>query len=132
MRWLLCGHGEPVTVAILEYKNTRVLHRWEFEPGMFQPELAGEGMKVAWDHANGTFFQGNAVPVSLQASKYSRVCKDIALFDWSAMMIFDLNTWDPDEDIAPRGAFYEESKETGNFRKVLLGFLLRALSRHHG
>lgn len=131
MRWLSCRPGQPaVIVAILEYKTTRVLHRWEFEDGMFQPGLVEKGMKDAQNQPNETFFRGNAVPVSLQASKYSEVCKDIALFDWSAMMVLDLNTWNPDENLAPRGAFYEESKEDGNFRKVLLGFLLRALSRH--
>ena len=34
MRWLLCRRGKPdVTVAILEYKTTRVLHRRDFELG---------------------------------------------------------------------------------------------------
>ena len=76
-----------------------------------------------------THFDRNAVPVSLQASKYSRICRDIAVFDWSAMMLFDLNGWVLRDKLALRGVFYEESQNEGNFGKVLLGFLLRARSR---
>lgn len=133
MRWLLCrpGSGKPdVTVVILEYKTTRVLHRRDFEVGKCNEENAGEMMREASKRRNKTNFDRNAVPVSLQASKYSTICKDIAVFDWSAMMLFDLNSWDPRDGLAPRGVFYEESQKEGNFRKVLLGFLLRALSRH--
>ena len=127
MRWLLCrpGSGKPdVTVAILEYKTTRVLHRRDFELGKCGEGNAAEMMREASKRRTKTNFDRNAVP------KYSAICKDIAVFDWSAMMLFDLNGWVPKDRFAPRGVFYEESQNEGNFRKVLLGFLLRALSRH--
>lgn len=131
MRWLLCRRGKPdVTVAILENKTTRVLHRRDFELGKCTQKNAGEMMLEASKLRDKTHFDRNAVPVSLQASKYSRICRDIAVFDWSAMMLFDLNGWVPRDKLAPRGVFYEELQNEGNFRKVLLGFLLRALSRH--
>ena len=135
MRWLLCRRRKPdVTVAILENKTTRMLHRRDFELGKCTPKKkkkknAGEMMLEASKLRDKTHFDRNAVPVSLQASKYSRICRDIAVFDWSAMMLFDLNGWVLRDKLALRGVFYEESQNEGNFGKVLLGFLLRALSR---
>lgn len=60
MRWLLCrpGSGKPdVTVVILEYKTTRVLHRRDFELGKCNEENAGEMMREASKRRNKTNFE---------------------------------------------------------------------------
>lgn len=128
MRWLLITSEKVVTAAILEYKTTRTLHESEFLRGQFDTSEAEKAMKEA--KPNTTYFDGNAVPVSLQVSKYSNTCKDVAVFDWSAMMLFDLNDWDPAKGRVGRGCFYTEPDDGGSFRLVLLGFLLQALGRH--
>lgn len=128
MRWLLITPGKTVTAAILEYKTTRTLHGSEFLRGQFDASEAEKAMKEA--KPSSTYFNGNAVPVSLQVSKYSNICKDVAVFDWSGMMLFDLNDWDPIRSRAGRGSFYTEPDDGGSFRLVLLGFLLQALGRH--
>ena len=131
MRWLICRSGEPdVTAAILEFKSPYTLHRDEFERGRFQAGDAEKNMRIADRKTFGTWFEGNAIPLSKQVSKYSEFCKDIAIFDWSSLMIFDLHTWEKGQNRPARGAFYKEAENIGTFRLALLGFVLRGISRH--
>ena len=41
-----------------------------------------------------THLKNNAITISRQATKYSKLCPDIADFDWNSLMIFDFCTMD--------------------------------------
>ena len=99
------------TVAILEFKNIKVLNK--------DGNKLNARMRKRWQSryiAQGkaackpVLLEGNAVAVSKQAAKYSSVCKVIALFDWNSMMIYDF--YDAHENALPakpaRGIFFEE------------------------
>lgn len=80
-----------------------------------------------------TLLDNNATWLSKQADKYADTCTEIAAFDWSAMFVFDFK--DVNEDLASpkpvRGIFFEEMEgDKLTLRRVLLGFLIRALNRH--
>lgn len=131
MRWLLCRPGKAdVTAAILEYKAPNILQRIEFQKGKFLAGEAEKNMSKAERLKFGTWFEDNAIPLSKQVSKYSAICKNIALFDWASLMIFDLTTWDRHKNRSARGVFYEESENIGTFRLALLGFVLREIDHH--
>lgn len=78
----------------------------------------------------GTWFEDNTIPLSQQVSKYSAICKDIALFDWASLMVFNLTTWDRHNNRSAHGVFYKESENIGTFRLALLGFVLQGIEHH--
>lgn len=131
MRW--SSHNK--TVAILEFKNTKVLNKDGFKKAECNDEK-DIAIKIgrAKTALKPTLLEGNAVTVSKQVTKYSSVCKDVALFDWNSMMIYNFHGFD--ENASPpkpaRGTFFDEqnpeNRET--FRLVLLGFIVRALERN--
>lgn len=130
MKWYFAD--TMTTFAILEFKNTKVLN-WEgFESAACDNEDDAESKLLK---ARGeTLLDGNAIVVSKQAKKYARTCKDVAIFDWNCMMVYDFS--DVDEDASPpkptRGIFFDEGTPANGqtFRLVLLGFLIRAINRH--
>lgn len=77
-----------------------------------------------------TYFKGNAAPIPRQLSKYSEFCKDIAVFDWSGIVLFDLNSWDLITEHAGYGCFYTGQDNGGIFSLALLGLLIQALGQH--
>ncbi|KAE8151736.1 hypothetical protein BDV25DRAFT_128539 [Aspergillus avenaceus] len=80
------------TLAILEVKNTHVVHKTDFTPAERTSETYEAGMQEAMKFApQYTLLEGNAVWLSKQASKYSGICTDVAVFDWNAMFIFNFN-----------------------------------------
>lgn len=130
MRW----SARDKTVAILEFKNTKVLNKDGFKKAECK-DAKDVAIKIAQGKTarKPTLLEGNAMAVSKQATKYSSVCKDIALFDWNCMMIYDFH--DVHENALPakpaRGIFFDEQDPEHNetFRMVLLGFIIRGLER---
>ena len=104
--------------AIMEFKNTFVLHEHEFTDAMCSSEKAEEYLAEAFNAENKekmlgeesgskgkkravkkagidecTLLTGNALTASKQVAKYHKSTKieDIALFDWNALVIFDFS-----------------------------------------
>ncbi|KAL1853031.1 hypothetical protein Plec18170_005613 [Paecilomyces lecythidis] len=137
IQWTLKYDNTEVTMAILELKNTKVVHYQDFAPAFATPENAATMLEDAMDIESGTFLTGNAYWLSKQARKYADTCDNIAVFDWNAMFIFDFSDVQEDSRV-PRlvkGIYFDESNATtrregdGTFRLVLLGFLMRAFLR---
>lgn len=105
-----------------------ILYRHEFEPGKFNVAKMDEAMQTA--RLGFTYFKGNAAPIPRQLNKYSEFCKDIAVFDWSGIVLFDLNSWDLITKHAGYGCFYTGQDNGGIFSLALLGFIIQALGRH--
>lgn len=103
------------------------LYRHKFEPGKFN-------VACGWSNARGKvriyIFQMQCRAYLKQVSKYSKVCKDIAVFGWSGMVLFDLNSWDLIRKCAGCGCFYAEQDNSSNLSLVLLGFLIQELGQH--
>lgn len=72
----------------------------------------GDGRK------NGTFLRGNAVTLSKQVMKYAEAYDivDLAVFDWNALFIYDLDSMDEDSSspILARGTFFTEASNACN------------------
>lgn len=128
------------TIAVLEFKNTRVLHPGDFWPAMASdPDSARAKRDGAMFHDNKTYFVRNACWISKQAKKYFRTtgAPDVAIFDWSAMFIFDFSQMNEDVPYPAlaRGMWFSEangqSHQGRTFRTVLLRFIDRALRRHN-
>ncbi|PGH12372.1 hypothetical protein AJ79_04320 [Helicocarpus griseus UAMH5409] len=132
-------HGEDTTdVAVLEFKNTYILHENEFRAAMGSDDQA-EGMvyKAMGTGSEKTLLNGNAIVVSKQARKYHQALgvADVALFDWNNMFVFDFSGMS--ETVAhpklARGIWFSEAGQNHRnhetFRAFLLGFLIRALHR---
>lgn len=120
-------------LAIVEFKNTN----WEdFELVEVSQANAAEEMSEAMGNVDDTLLAGNAVSLSKQARKYSGSCKDIAIFDWNAMFIFNFCGIREDRLVPKpvKGIYFDESdavSEGATFRLILFGFLVRALQRLH-
>lgn len=71
------------TFAILQFKNTNVLHWKDFKPACFTD--ASSAMKSVRGH---TLLKSNVEVVSKQAAKYSYECSDIAPFDWNTVCLW--------------------------------------------
>ena len=129
MKWYFAD--TKTTFAILEFKNTKVLNREGFEAAACDNQDDAVNKFIMTEGQ--TLLDGNAVVVSKQAKKYSKICKDVAIFDWNCMMVYDFH--DVEEQMPSlkpaRGIFFDE-QASGNetFRLVLLGFLIRAMKRH--
>ncbi|OXV06471.1 hypothetical protein Egran_05757 [Elaphomyces granulatus] len=123
-------------LAVVEFKNTKIIHWEDFEPAEVSQANAAEKMGEAMGNIDGTLLAGNAVSLSKQARKYSGSCKDIAVFDWNAMFIFDFYGIREDHLVPKpvKGIYFDESdavSEGATFRLILFGFLVRALQRLH-
>ncbi|MCJ1260006.1 hypothetical protein MMC24_007846 [Lignoscripta atroalba] len=137
IKWVYRNGNQTTNIAVLEFKNTKVMHWQDFGFAMANSNNA----KTMRDSAQGnnlhTHFRNNAVWLSKQARKYSASVPDVALFDWSTMFIFDFNGMDEDilNPILANGIWFTESTSNHNqgesFRTLLLGFLVRALVRHN-
>jgi hypothetical protein len=130
---------EKKNIAVLELKNTKILRQADFKPAYYTGATREEARKKiasASKKINDTTLVDNAVWLSKQAIKYSRLASvpDVAIFDWHAMYVFNFDGMNEDAD-HPRfakGAFFEENpNRPTTFRLLLLGFLVRALQRHH-
>ncbi|CAN6666826.1 hypothetical protein TRVA0_038S01046 [Trichomonascus vanleenenianus] len=131
--WVLHSGNSERIVAVLELKNTRVLHEQDFAPGQCptQPDF-GRKMEEAMGTLHGTLLKDNAYALSLQVSKYSEYCKSIALFDWNAMVLFNFNREKEDMEGIVRGTFFRENKrdkKVMTFRGLLFTFVAQSLER---
>jgi hypothetical protein len=131
--------NELKPIAILELKNTKVLHLSDFQPAYCPTqtkELDRNKIETAFEKTSKTHLIGNAVWLSKQAIKYSKECstKHVAIFDWDAMFIFDFSAMNEGADHPKfaRGTIFEErtSQPGVTFRLLLLGFLVRAMKSH--
>lgn len=127
LKWTYTVAGEPITVAILEYKNTNVIRKSDFSPAFTTEEGKKDAIaKSRRDrYEEGTLLEENAIVLSKQTNKYSKGCKDIALFDWHSMCVFDFN------DNGDRDAVgFTHSSEPEIFRLLLFGMILKGLARN--
>ncbi|GAD96611.1 hypothetical protein CIMG_02427 [Paecilomyces variotii No. 5] len=99
IQWTLKRGNLEVTMAILELKNTRVIHYDDFRPALATPQNAAATLGRAKSTELGTLLQDNAYWLSKQAKKYSRNCEDVAVFDWNAMYIFDFSNVQEDNRV---------------------------------
>ncbi|KAK9362934.1 hypothetical protein V1504DRAFT_446912 [Lipomyces starkeyi] len=128
-----------IDIAILELKNTKVIHWNDFVPARTNQRRAKAMRNKALTFATRTHFIQNAYWLSKQAKKYYRSVHvpDIAIFDWNSLFIFDFAGLDEDaqDPILARGIWFTESgsnpSEGETFRTVLFGFLIRALKRYN-
>lgn len=126
-------------VAVLEVKPKDTL-RWPDIADAMARSDAEERLKhrEAYGTNGKTLFVHNAFWFTKQAQKYAEQLEtpDVAIFDWNNLFILDFSTMDPDRrrpKLARGIWFNEEGKDHQNLhtlRAVLLGFLLRAMSRY--
>lgn len=129
-------------IAVLEVKNTKTLHWADFSAAGTDQQNARAKVRSAY--AKGadeefTHLVRNALWVSKQAKKYATTLPvaDVAIFDWNAIFVFDFAGMkeDTNDPILARGIWFEEPttnvQDGTTFRALLLGFLVRALRRHH-
>ncbi|KAK2795043.1 hypothetical protein FQN50_009802 [Emmonsiellopsis sp. PD_5] len=138
VRWVYHNGGQMVNIAVLELKNTKVVHWGDFAHAMANEGNAKAMHDSAQDEPFQSHFKQNAVWLSKQARKYSvNVATDVAIFDWSAIFVFDFSGINEDalNPSLARGIWFSESNSNPNhghtFRIALLGFLIRALRRHN-
>jgi hypothetical protein len=87
-------HGNHTTdIAVLEFKNTYVLHEADFLPAMTNASGAAQKLVAASGSDSGTLLTRNAYWLSKQAKKYYEGIHtaDIAIFDWNSMVVFDFS-----------------------------------------
>ncbi|KAK2768439.1 hypothetical protein FQN54_000294 [Arachnomyces sp. PD_36] len=127
LKWVLDGSK---TVAILEYKNTRVIRAADFEPAITTRELKEQALAKAMEDDKEdpkeefTLLEDNAIVLTKQVKKYSKICKDIAVFDWHSMCVFETYI-----DGKPEIAEYTYSCDPQHFRSLLLGMILKGLAK---
>ncbi|KAJ5584224.1 uncharacterized protein N7459_004024 [Penicillium hispanicum] len=145
--WTLSvGHAQ-YALAILEFKNTHVISRQEFDRATFNQGTTDEETQQNMDRkiselyrldeeVEPSLLQGNAFWLAKQAAKYAEDCSDVAIFDGMAMFIFNYVYAKSEPHISRRqdwvrGTYFDEGGR-GNqttFRRVLFGFVARALKR---
>lgn len=139
IRWVYRNGNQMINIAILEVKNTKVIHWDDFASAMANHNSAKMKRDLAYSRKNNTHFRQNAYWLSKQARKYSENVKvpDVAIFDWNAMFIFDFNGMNENAQnpVLASGIWFTESNSSAGqgetFRTILLGFLIRTLRRHH-
>ncbi len=129
-----------IEFAILEFKNTNVIHEEHFNKG--KVEIAQRLVKASsvLDLLQGsrnrpqkTFLTANAIPLTKQAKKYSVRAKHVVLFDWDMMVLFDFRE---EDETQPTSRFLKltlfreteaEAARGGTYRKLLLAYLVDGL-----
>jgi hypothetical protein len=98
VRWVYRHGNKTINVAVLEFKNTKVIHRKYFENAMTSSRGAAKKVRDAQELQPATYFEGNALWLSKQAIKYywPTECPDIAIFDWDVMFIFNFHEMNED------------------------------------
>jgi hypothetical protein len=127
-------HGQPRQIAVLELKNTSVLHWDDWRHAFCAPQQAYQKLNAAYNQADFTFLSRNAIVVSKQLNKYHEkvVVDDIAVFDWNKMLLLDFEGANDSSSppVFPKALFLQEGQGV-TFRMVLFAFLIRALRRKH-
>ncbi|PYI09184.1 hypothetical protein BO78DRAFT_395048 [Aspergillus sclerotiicarbonarius CBS 121057] len=120
-------------LAVLEVKNTHIIHKSEFTPGEATEETVdtriGQAMSTG---PQLTFLRGNAIWLSKQAAKYTETCPYVAVFDYNAIFAFNYALQNSNRGGAVRGTYFDESSRTSKmtFRLFLFAFVVRPLVRY--
>ena len=121
------------TLAILEVKNTHIIHKDDFTPaeatGQNYHEKMAEAFEVEPWH---TLLEGNAIWLAKQASKYSGSCSDVAVFDYNAIFAFNFTVAKSSQGGPVKGTYFDEGSRSGGmtFRLFLFAFVMRPLIRY--
>ncbi|EEH34439.1 hypothetical protein PAAG_05488 [Paracoccidioides lutzii Pb01] len=135
VQWsLYSDQGELLEIlAVLEVKNTHTIRREDFAPAeATEQNLEAQRSRAANRGPYFTLLEENAVWLSKQAGKYSEHCASVAVFDWTAMFIFNYLHEQSTRGGAVRGTYFDESGPTKGmtFRRLLFAFVARALKRY--
>ncbi|KAI9034755.1 uncharacterized protein KD926_005704 [Aspergillus affinis] len=99
-------------LAILEVKNTNVIHKDDFKSAAASDEKDFQSkMYRAVSLKQSTFLRENGVWLSKQARKYSKSCPCVAVFNWNAMFIFSFIR---QAQVPVRGIYFDETGRTGD------------------
>lgn len=130
LKWIYSTGDTKTVVAVLEYKNTKVIRFKDFKPAITSPDRAAKAIEKSMNRSNCTLLEDNAIDLSLQLQKYREDCEDVAIFDWFSMFVFDFSETNEDAEcpILSRGIFSNKSVE---FRPLLLGMIVRSLLRRN-
>lgn len=141
IRWVYqSSQGQTTNVAVLELKNTRVLHWSDYSSAQTTQQNARAKVVAAYSRPpDYTHLIRNAIPISQQAIKYSLggTVPDVAVFDWNALFVWNFAGMDEsgNNPTLAKGIWFSEANaqasQGATFRTVLLGFLVRALIRHN-
>ncbi|ERF71819.1 hypothetical protein EPUS_01734 [Endocarpon pusillum Z07020] len=100
IRWVYRSSqsGQTTNIAVLEFKNTQVLHWADFLPASTDQQHAQAKLDDAQEKPKYTHLINNAHLLSKQAKKYclKLSAPDVAIFDWHAMFVFDFTGMDED------------------------------------
>ncbi|QVM08897.1 hypothetical protein D8B26_003568 [Coccidioides posadasii str. Silveira] len=126
LRWHYKKAGKEATVAVLEYKNLNTLQLRDWKPIITDAAGATAVIDKAAHNDNLSLLQRNALGLSRQVKKYSKECKDVVLFDWYSMYIFDFEGTNEDRH-HPFPTRITYSSDSSKFRRLLLGMIYRRL-----
>lgn len=129
LKWVCRRGDEETTVAVLEYKNIKALRLADWSPAITNLVGAAATVAAGSQSDNSTVLTHNALKLSQQVNKYSKECKDIALFDWFSMYIFDLDGVDED-GADPVPTKITCSTNSSRFRSLLLGMIYNRLRKN--
>nr|KMM73486.1 hypothetical protein CPAG_09775 [Coccidioides posadasii RMSCC 3488] len=126
--WRCQKGSKTVTVAVLEYKNTKALRLDDWKPIITDVAGAPAIINSGLDADASSLLKDNALKLSRQLKKYSRECKDIVLFDWYSMYIFDFEGASENRR-HPFPTRITYSSDSSKFRRLLLGMIYRRLKK---
>ncbi|QSS56002.1 hypothetical protein I7I53_04047 [Histoplasma capsulatum var. duboisii H88] len=135
VQWSLYSDKEELLeiLSILEVKNTHIIHWEDFAPAeATEQNLEAQRSKAANRAPHFTLLKENAVWLSKQAGKYSGHCASVAVFDWTALFIFNYLHEKSTRGGPVRGTYFDESGPTKGmtFHRLLFAFVARALKRY--
>ncbi|KAJ9349542.1 hypothetical protein C8Q69DRAFT_228254 [Paecilomyces variotii] len=128
LKWYCRRGGKETAVAVLEYKSIKVLRLDDWKPII--TGLAGAAAVIAEGSRtmHCSLLEDNALKLSRQVKNYAEECKDIALFDWFSIYIFDFEDVDEDQS-RPFPTRITYSSDSSEFRSLLLGMIYNRLKK---
>ncbi|KAJ9218223.1 hypothetical protein DTO166G4_89 [Paecilomyces variotii] len=128
LKWYCRRGGKETAVAVLEYKSIKVLRLDDWKPII--TGLAGAAAVIAEGSRtmHCSLLEDNALKLSRQVKKYAEECKDIALFDWFSIYVFDFEDVDEDQS-RPFPTRITYSSDSSEFRILLLGMIYNRLKK---
>ncbi len=133
--WTYQTPDATMAVAMLKYEQPFVLREDEFLDAMFHDRASvAAAMQLLAGTRRETLFRANALVLMKEARKYAvGGIRDVCIFDWRSMFVVDFKPQEEGIDCV-EGIWLDEANGNNapgrTFRKLLLGFLLRALRRH--
>ena len=128
----LPGSKKWTEFAILEYKNTNIIMKSEFEEGNWDERSKDYGKTLskpgfstlAFGRKRGTFLKGNAINLSKQAISYSKRSPFVAMFDWDTLLCVDFDGMDQESN---QPVFAKMTFVHDGIGLALLGFVVKGL-----